>query len=516
MSPDICISRRARTQTDTCWIWGVLALAGILRAIALLWPGAFANDPDSYQRVAANCVEKGIFALDDRPTAFRPPLYPLTIAGVMRLSGPYWRTGLGVLHWLLGLGTVACVLALAVPCWGRWGSVLASFLIACDPILLHHSRLIMTETLSAFLVAVTLLVLDHADNAGRFALRGWWLLAGVCVGLCALARPTFLAWPFLAVALTVMCACKRDNASQPDASAASASGRPGRGCVLRKALFPWQEVGWIWQQAGWLFLGLCLTLAPWVARNAVRFGKPILGTTHGGYTFYLANNPWFYRFLQQPDSAPVWDAAEFNRHWQRTVAGLPDGEPSADRLAYRLAWQTIRAQPVTFLRSCWHRFLQFWRPAPNRTVEHESLRSAFLRYAIGVFYILEYALAVIAVWHFLRLPFKTHSVHEMSPRVKMQLENQKAPGVETHLPGETAKPPHTAQQYLKQTLDVNEKASSRYSLWTWSAALVITLTVIHTVYWSNMRMRAPIQPVFALLAAAGLSRWLAGSKRCDG
>ncbi|MFO0885416.1 MAG: hypothetical protein U0894_14715 [Pirellulales bacterium] len=44
---------------------------------------------------------------------------------------------------------------------------------------------------------------------------------------------------------------------------------------------------------------------------------------------------------------------------------------------------------------------------------------------------------------------------------------------------------------------------------TWLAAfaLIFTLAGIHTLYFSNLRMRAPLVPIFALLAAYG-SMWL--------
>ncbi len=35
--------------------------------------------------------------------------------------------------------------------------------------------------------------------------------------------------------------------------------------------------------------------------------------------------------------------------------------------------------------------------------------------------------------------------------------------------------------------------------------LAIALTGVHLVYWSNMRMRAPVTPLLALVAAVGLS-----------
>ena len=37
------------------------------------------------------------------------------------------------------------------------------------------------------------------------------------------------------------------------------------------------------------------------------------------------------------------------------------------------------------------------------------------------------------------------------------------------------------------------------------------LTAIHTLYWSNLRMRAPLMPVVALAASAGAA-WIAARR----
>lgn len=41
--------------------------------------------------------------------------------------------------------------------------------------------------------------------------------------------------------------------------------------------------------------------------------------------------------------------------------------------------------------------------------------------------------------------------------------------------------------------------------WLWGLLLVAAFTLVHTVYWTNLRMRAPLVPVIALWAAVGLA-----------
>src|SRR5690606_36031064 len=40
-------------------------------------------------------------------------------------------------------------------------------------------------------------------------------------------------------------------------------------------------------------------------------------------------------------------------------------------------------------------------------------------------------------------------------------------------------------------------------VWLAGLLLCLTFTLMHSVYWSNLRMRAPLMPVVALLAGAG-------------
>ena len=42
------------------------------------------------------------------------------------------------------------------------------------------------------------------------------------------------------------------------------------------------------------------------------------------------------------------------------------------------------------------------------------------------------------------------------------------------------------------------------SPWIWGVLLCLVFTGVHTFYWSNMRMRAPLMPFVAILAGVGV------------
>ena len=51
--------------------------------------------------------------------------------------------------------------------------------------------------------------------------------------------------------------------------------------------------------------------------------------------------------------------------------------------------------------------------------------------------------------------------------------------------------------------------------WVFGLLLAVALTAAHTVYWTDLRMRAPLGPVLSLAAAAGagwIERKISGRK----
>jgi hypothetical protein len=196
-------------------------------------------------------------------------------------------------------------------------------------------------------------------------------------------------------------------------------------------------------------------LAPWAARNYQQLGKPILATTHGGYTLLLANNPHYYVYLDGPRGGP-WDARELHQgmraaaHARAKFLEQVPLEIQRDQLDNRLAWQTIRHHPAMFLRAAAERLWRLWGPLPQARSAAESLPRRTLRYLTGLWY---------AAWTLLA-----------------------AAGFFT-LGRRVLKPP-----------------------WAWGLALCLTFTAVHLFYWTDFRMRAPLLPVVYLLAVVGLER----------
>ena len=402
----------------------VLLMAIVVRSLAVLaLGGQLQQDPDAYATLAENLARYGVLGsvsqVDDkivkRPSAYRPPLYPLLLrATCVNRRGDLSTRRVAVLHVVLGVATTMLVWHVALRCGlGSWSLVAAGATLV-DPLLLNQAALVMTETLAAALVAAALwFLLRREEGLARYDLA-----AGVTLGLAALCRPTFLAWIGL---LLIYDVCRHLYRDQRD--------------ELSRTVM----VGVI----------VVITLSPWIVRNAKQLGRATPTTTHGGYTLLLGNNPDFYRHLREAPWGTVWDSQQLDDERMQWLKQHEMDEVAADRDSYRKAWNTILEQPGMFAYSCLVRLGRFWSPIPHKLSDDESTKRKLLRWATCMWYDVMLILAVIGV----------------------------AVVVRRGLSGP----------------------------WLAGLVLVLTLTLVHTFFWSNMRMRAPLVPFLSLLTAAGLT-----------
>lgn len=246
--------------------WGLATPDRILR-----------SDASQYDFLAKNLAEGRGYVdvypwLELHPTAFRPPGYPSLLGAV------YWglwpSPGIGrAVNVVLGVAVAATVVLLVDRHLGRRSAVAAGLGVALWPNLIANDTYVLTEPLSLLLlVAVLWCVLDQR-----------WAAAGIATGLLVLTRPSA---QYLVVVLA----------------------------------------GWVLWRAGWrravVLVGVtALVVAPWVVRNQVEMGSPVLVTSNGfNYAALYSppadeadrfvdptQHPWFDdRRLDQADEV-VWD-----------------------------------------------------------------------------------------------------------------------------------------------------------------------------------------------------------------
>lgn len=489
------------------------------------------KDPDDYGRLALNLVHTGTFgypaestppesvaeptsletAADEapknadqsagksstksrsvmRPTAYRPPLYPafLALAIIPDLidGKPLDQVRLNTyvvigFHTLLGMITIGLVYYIAWRLDVRWGWIPA-LAVAADPILLYWGGQMMTETLVTMLAVwawalYLMLVRPNLGEVGRrlFGMRMSLrisLLLGLVLGLAVLTRPTMLPWAVLMIASLSL----RGN----DAG--------NRVSMITAAL-----------------IVMSLVNAGWMVRNKQLLGKPIWTTTHGGYTLLLANNPSLYAHFETVGSGRNWDAEEFHKlwamrnsgdpkkpeFWEVEVPSEPVKEPNIDELkddrrAQEVAIATIKSNAETFVKSCVYRAGWLWalfpyvkqEPEANTTNSQAPARELTVK--------------------------QTES--SASQPAKTERNNSNWSEFAPQNPQQWIIGGWYALWFVMALLGVfwlREALTSR--VWLMPVLLVLTLTAIHMIYWSNMRMRAPLMPVVYMLACWPLMR----------
>jgi len=443
------VSDASDNRIDRYGLIACLLIALVLRGIAVrIHADELTHDRDVYLGMAQGIAEgRGLCSPGSTtPTAFRPPLYPLMIGGLL-VAVPA-GIAVALVNGLFGVATVW-----ATHCIGRRlglgrVSLIAALLVAVDPLLLQYTAQPMTETPCAGLVA--LLLLSMVSDESRSPRREW--IGGALFGLLVLCRPTF--WPLVGLTAASWSLIRwRGTEFTIVADAASVGQDAGsihhEGIVidvpapsvrfLSPRGLPWRAI-----------VGTMLVVAPWVIRNQIVMGAPLLTTTHGGYTLLLANNPVFYGEVVDHPWGTVWDGdslarwqAEQNERLERDL-GSGASEIERDRRLNSIAREFIAAEPKQFARAAWHRVRSLWSVVPQGDTTNGPSR--WVIGGIGLYYsitLLAFAIGMIVV----------------------------------------ARRPDSGRWWLLY-------------------ALVVTVQTVHLAYWTNARMRAPLTPVIALFAAA--------------
>ena len=301
-----------------------LAIGALLVRGGICWQSLekYQDDPDAYRSIAETLGTKGVLGLTAEngqaiATAFRPPLYPTLLSWFVQ-DQQLLSTAVACLHILMGVATVLFTYCVPCPCSHAtpvFGPRSCAILVMVDPLLLQQSRLVMTETLAAMLVSVTLWWWACCRHKMHGALRND---VGHADESCVFARPTFVVWAFYSCLRSwlLIYVLSRQNPAGIE-----------KAFVVRIAV----------QSC----CGCCSCGRDWsvgVAEPAA-VGDPVWATTHGGYTLLLGNNPYFYDFLQNGSADGRWDSEAF----QIAYSHRYDGDPNPGFLAARLGRAKARS-----------------------------------------------------------------------------------------------------------------------------------------------------------------------------
>ena len=296
------------------------------------------SDADSYFSIG-RAVSRGegyAFSLPFEfmhTTAIRPPLYPTVLAGAFRVFGAHVGVAQGV---NIVAGSIAVVLGalIAARISGPRAGLCAGIVLALYPPLIANDVVVLVESLAVLLVFATVLLL----------IDGRTVLAGVSLGLLMLDRAS-AQWFVVVVA------------------------------------------GWVvwrfgWQHAARLVVVAFLVASPWIVRNAVQVGGPVLVATNG-----------FNLNAIYSDEAHQSSGGFVDAYYDPRFANLRTESVDEVDLDARLrqhAWHDLRAHPARIFHVA-RVNVEHWlelRPGLNRNAERHDGRNLSVRdWTLPLFYL---------------------------------------------------------------------------------------------------------------------------------
>lgn len=195
----------------------------------------------------------------ETPTAALEPGYPLLLALAVMVTGPFTGS-VFLLNCIFAMAGALALLRMVTVHWGPRQGILAALLWSLYPYYIYYSAYAMTETVHFSLLPLVLLLTMEASGAGerltkREGYAGAWrsIAAGASTGFLFLVRSTaFFLLPLQMVWL-----------------------------VFRRG----------WKQSVLVAAGFVLCCLPWVVRNQIQLGSPVLMPTKGALNLWMRNNP---------------------------------------------------------------------------------------------------------------------------------------------------------------------------------------------------------------------------------
>ncbi len=326
-----------------------LALAFVMSDQRALSPPGAAE----YAGIARSVAEGNGFVLPGSTAgqnvlAGRMPGYPLVLAAIETATQKPVRW-LAIVQGICG--TLATIVAMMIA-WrlaGPWAAVVTAVLIVPDPFQFYFAGMVSPQVLLGLaliiVVAAGLQVIDAAGDPGR-RMWPWAVVAGI--GLAAAAYLEVLS---LGLALVA-----------PVAAVFAKS---------RKRLL----TGWILGAAV-----VAVLLTPWLVRNEMRLGRPVLVTSYGVRLYDVV-------------AADAGQGVEAREALARQAEGLD--EAGRDALFTGAAVRAFGADPVGGLRRIGEGVIRIWSPTSAADV---APLSPILSYTYVIVTLILALVGAVAMW----------------------------------------------------------------------------------------------------------------------
>ncbi|MDI6752153.1 MAG: glycosyltransferase family 39 protein [bacterium] len=345
-------------KKEVCLIF-ILALA-VRAAFVLFFPSLFAADTGQYDDIACSLLKGDGFSISGIPTAGRPPLYPLFLAGVYSLFG---QSHLAVKLVQAILGAISCIIVylIAKESFNHKVGLWSGIAMTLYPPLISTAGFVLSEELTIILLAISTLFLIRAIKREAVS---YYILTGIFLGLTTLCRSITLLFPIFLYLTLLFSSSKR------------------RGFVL----------------ISMLLVSMILTVAPWTIRNYIKFNAFIPCQTDRGVNIWVGT----HLPLDGPGGMPygvgsAQDEYKYSRDGEaflKVSRGLSPIE--ADKAYYREGIKNILNNPSGYLLLCVEKFKRYWFWIPGGV----EVLKPYPKIKLGIYIVYYFVLllAVFGVW----------------------------------------------------------------------------------------------------------------------
>ena len=253
----------------------------------------------------------------------RVPGYPVWLAGLHWITGYSYSREIYI-QCFLGALVVLLTFVLGQQLAGAWTGLLASLGAAIDIVLVNQSVRFLSEILFTpvvLAVAISFTGALQRPLVGRFARVGFW------IGVANLIRPTLVAFPFVAAAVTVL-------------TWRSRRGVAGAAVLLAVSV---------------------LMVAPWMVHNYVRYRAVYPLATSNAILWQ--GSPEYYHLIRHHGYTylDVWNKVIYGPGNE----GHDPGSIEGDRYWTARALRSIVSEPLLYIRFCAEKAVTYWIGDPN-------------------------------------------------------------------------------------------------------------------------------------------------------
>ncbi|MBN2355494.1 glycosyltransferase family 39 protein [candidate division KSB1 bacterium] len=277
------------------------------------------SDEENNLHIAENVASgKGYVLKDGKPTAIKPPGYPLLLA-VTRLLGGETLLHIRLLQVFISVLTILLAGIMTGQLFDYRTALLAMVGFSIYPYFIYLPGTILATGLFCALVLFGMWLYYKALSTNN---NNYLMVSGFVWGVAALTVSTAVVLAFVLILWQLRNSFRRPRAA------------------LSPALF---------------VIAFLMVTVPWMVRNNQSVGIINLAS-NGGYNFWLGNNPG--TDINNPSSVPTPDELQ-----QRLIRA--GEERKQDAIFMQEAWRYIKQAPVEFCRRTLVKAVYFWRLDPS-------------------------------------------------------------------------------------------------------------------------------------------------------